>query len=130
MSQCQCWAGRGQLRPNPRASSRIFSRPSHRWYAKRRLDPLEAAASDPDIHVLIADRELQRQGTAGWIVDGVMARAALRPELDRNAAIDTVWLLMDPVIFSRLTRNRAWSADRYASWFAASVTRLLTSDHS
>ncbi|HEX5907395.1 MAG TPA: helix-turn-helix domain-containing protein [Propionibacteriaceae bacterium] len=94
------------------------------------LAAYEAAASDPDIHVLIADRELQRQRTAGWIVDGVMARAALRPELDRNAAIDTVWLLMDPVIFSRLTRNRAWSTDRYASWFATSITRLLTSDHS
>jgi AcrR family transcriptional regulator len=94
------------------------------------LAAYEAAASDPDIHVLIADRELQRQRTAGWIVDGVMARAALRPELDRNAAIDTVWLLMDPVIFSRLTRNRAWSIDRYASWFGTSITRLLTSDHS
>ena len=94
------------------------------------LAAYEAAASDPDIHVLIADREQQRQRTAGWIVDGVMARAALRPELDPNAAIDTVWLLMDPVIFSRLTENRDWSTDRYASWFAASVTRLLTSDHS
>jgi hypothetical protein len=57
-----------------------------------------------------------------------MARAALRPRLDRAAAIDTVWLLMDPVIFSRLTGSRAWSADRYASWFADSVTQLLTSD--
>lgn len=91
------------------------------------LAAYEAAASDLDIHVLIADRELQRQRTAGWIVDGVMARAMLRPELDRTAAIDTVWLLMDPVIFSRLTRNRAWSTDRYASWFADSVTQLLTS---
>jgi TetR/AcrR family transcriptional regulator of autoinduction and epiphytic fitness len=94
------------------------------------LAAYEAAASDPDIHVLIADRESQRQRTAAWIVDGVMARAALRPELDRNAAIDEVWLLMDPVIFSRLSRNRSWSADRYVAWFAASVTRLLTSDHS
>lgn len=92
------------------------------------LAAYEAAASDPDIHVLIADRESQRQGTAAWIVDGVMARAALRPTLDRTAAIDTVWLLMDPVIFSRLTRNRGWSADRYASWFADSVARSLTSD--
>jgi AcrR family transcriptional regulator len=94
------------------------------------LAAYEAAASDPDIHILIADRESQRQRTAGWIVDGVMARAALRSDVDRTAAIDTVWLLMDPVIFSRLTRNRAWSTDCYASWFAASVTRLLTSDHS
>jgi AcrR family transcriptional regulator len=93
------------------------------------LAAYEAAAADPDIHVLIADRESQRQRTASWIVDGVMTRAALRSGLDRTAAVDTVWLLMDPVVFSRLTRNRAWSADHYASWFADSVTRLLTSVH-
>jgi AcrR family transcriptional regulator len=91
------------------------------------LAAYEAAAADPDIHVLIADRESQRQRTASWIVDGVMARATLRAGLGRAAAIDTVWLLMDPVVFSRLTRSRAWSDDRYASWFADSVARLLTS---
>lgn len=92
------------------------------------LAAYEAARADPDIHVLIADRESQRQHTASWIVDGVMARAALRPELDRTAAIDTVWLLMEPVIFSRLIRHRRWSHDRYRSWFADSVTQLLTSE--
>jgi TetR/AcrR family transcriptional regulator, regulator of autoinduction and epiphytic fitness len=89
------------------------------------LAAYEAAASDPDIHVLIADRESQRERTAGWIVDGVTARAVLRPEIDRTAAIDTVWMLMDPVIFSRLTRHRGWSPDRYRSWFANSVIQLL-----
>jgi AcrR family transcriptional regulator len=92
------------------------------------LAAYEAATSDPDIHVLIADRESQRQRSAAWIVDGVTARAALRPGLDRAAAIEMVWLMMDPVIFSRLTRNRSWSTDHYASWFAESVTRLLTSE--
>jgi AcrR family transcriptional regulator len=90
------------------------------------LAAYEAARSDPDIQVLIADRESQRQATAGWIVDGVRARSQLRSGLDRVGAIDMVWMLMDPVVFSRLTRHRGWSADRYASWFADSVVRLLT----
>jgi AcrR family transcriptional regulator len=93
------------------------------------LAAYEAARSDPDIQVLIADRESQRQGTAGWIVDGVRARSLLRSGLDRASAIDMVWMLMDPVVFSRLTRHRGWSADRYASWFADSVIRLLTAHH-
>ncbi len=93
------------------------------------LAAYEAARSDPDIQILIADRESQRQGTAGWIVDGVTARSPLRPGLDRAGAIDMVWMLMDPVVFSRLTRHRGWSLDRYASWFADSVIRLLTSNH-
>jgi AcrR family transcriptional regulator len=90
------------------------------------LTAYEAARSDPDIEVLIADRESQRQRTASWIVDGVAARSPLRPGVDRVGAIDTVWMLMDPVVFSRLTRHRGWSADRYASWFADSIIRLLT----
>jgi AcrR family transcriptional regulator len=92
------------------------------------LAAYEAAASDPDIQLLILDRESQRERTTAWIVDSVLERAALRPGLDRAGAIDTVWMLMDPVIFNRLTRHRGWSPDRYTSWFADSVTRLLTSD--
>jgi AcrR family transcriptional regulator len=89
------------------------------------LAAYEAAASDPDIQLLIMDRESQRERTTTWIVNGVVERAELRPGLDRAAAIDTVWMLMDPVIFNRLTRHRGWSPDRYASWFADSVTMLL-----
>lgn len=91
------------------------------------LAAYEAAALDPDIQTLIADRASQRERTASWIVDGVLARAALRAGLDRAAAVDTVWMLMDPVVFSRLTQHRGWSAERYATWFTTSVTRLLTS---
>jgi TetR/AcrR family transcriptional regulator, regulator of autoinduction and epiphytic fitness len=91
------------------------------------LAAYEAAATDPDIQLLILDREAQRERTTGWIVDGVVKRAGLRSGLGRAGAIDTVWLLMDPVVFSRLTRQRGWSPDRYASWFADGVARLLTS---
>jgi AcrR family transcriptional regulator len=89
------------------------------------LAAYEAAASDPDIQLLIMDRESQRERTATWIVDGVLERAGLRPGLDRAGAIDTVWMLMDPVIFNRLSRHRGWSLDRYASWFADVLARLL-----
>jgi AcrR family transcriptional regulator len=89
------------------------------------LAAYEAAASDPDIQLLILDRESQRERTAAWIVDSALERAALRAGLDRAGAIDTVWMLMDPVIFNRLTRHRGWSSDRYASWFADSVAQLL-----
>jgi AcrR family transcriptional regulator len=89
------------------------------------LAAYEAAACDPDIQLLIMDRESQRERTASWIVDGVVERAGLRPGIARASAIDTVWMLMDPAIFNRLTRHRGWSPDRYASWFADSVARLL-----
>jgi AcrR family transcriptional regulator len=93
------------------------------------LAAYEAAASDADIYVVITDRERQRARTASWIVDGVLGRASLRPGLDRTTAVDTIWMLMDPVVFSRLTRHRGWSAERYATWFADSVTQLLQPHH-
>ena len=89
------------------------------------LAAYEAASGDPAIQTLIREQERQRQGTASWIVDGVIARATLRPGLDRAAAIDIVWLMMDPVVFSRLTRQRRWRPQKYESWFADSVVRLL-----
>jgi TetR/AcrR family transcriptional regulator, regulator of autoinduction and epiphytic fitness len=89
------------------------------------LAAYEAAASDLDIHLLVTDRQLQRERTAGWIVDGVVGRASLRAGLDRAAAVDTVWMLMDPAVFSRLTRHRGWSPERYSTWFADSVARML-----
>jgi AcrR family transcriptional regulator len=89
------------------------------------LAAYEAAHSDPDIQLLIMDRESQRERTASWIVDGVAERAGLLPGLNKSEAIDTVWMLMDPAVFNRLTVHRGWSLGRYTSWFADSVARLL-----
>lgn len=85
----------------------------------------EAATVDPGLRELAADRLAQRSRTAEWIADQVIQRAALRPGLDRDAAVDTVWLLMEPVLFARLTDDRGWSDERYRDWFADSAQRLL-----
>lgn len=86
----------------------------------------EAAAADPALRPFVEQRLADRAGTAGWIADGVLARTTLRPGLDRAAAVDTVWLLMEPVLFCRLTDHRGWSAERYRRWFTDSAERLLT----
>jgi TetR/AcrR family transcriptional regulator, regulator of autoinduction and epiphytic fitness len=85
----------------------------------------EAAPTDPEIKALTERQEAQREITAGWIVDGIIARAPLRADITRAIAIDTVWLLMDPVVFSRLTRRRGWRPSEFESWFVHSVPRLL-----
>lgn len=88
----------------------------------------EAAAADPTLRPFVEQRLADRAGTAAWIADGVLARATLRPGLDRAAAVDTVWLLMEPVLFCRLTGSRGWSGERYRRWFTDSVARLLVVD--
>jgi AcrR family transcriptional regulator len=88
------------------------------------LAAFEAARSDDRLAPLAAQLKAQRAVTAGWIVDGLAARSPLRT--DRAQAVDTIWLLMEPALFDRLTTDRGWSPQRYGGWFADSALRLLT----
>jgi AcrR family transcriptional regulator len=89
------------------------------------LAALDAAPLDDEISAVAAQMAAQREVMAAWLVDGVARRGSLRDDLDRAQAIDTVWLLMDPVVYTRLTGPRGWPAARFRVWFAASVLRLL-----
>src|SRR6478609_2228129 len=88
------------------------------------LAAYEAAASDPVVARLVDDQEQRRAITARWMVDGVAALSPLRPGLTAGS----VWLLMDPAVFVRLTRRRGWTPERYETWWAESVLRLLTDE--
>lgn len=88
------------------------------------LAAFEAARSDQRLAPLAAQLKAQRTTIASWIVDGVATRSLLRT--DRAEAIDTVWLLMDPALFDRLTTDRGWTPQRYGAWFADCALRLLT----
>jgi AcrR family transcriptional regulator len=88
----------------------------------------EAAAADPSLRSLVQQRLDQRSQTAEWIVDGILKRSTLRPDLDRAHAVDTVWVLMEPVVFCRLTEDRHWNPDEYRRWFATNVALLLSAD--
>jgi AcrR family transcriptional regulator len=89
------------------------------------LAALEAARIDEDIAAVAAQLMTQRQVMATWLVDGLLRRSPLRDGTDRAAAIDTVWALMDPALFCRLTGNRRWSAARFRNWFTDCTLRLL-----
>jgi hypothetical protein len=89
------------------------------------LAALDSAAQDPDIGMVAAQLAGQREVMAAWLVDGLRQRAALRDGLDRAEAVDTVWLLMDPAVFTRLTRARGWPPARFQAWFTGAVLRLL-----
>lgn len=78
-----------------------------------------AAAGDPAIAELAAEIDRRRRVIAAWIVDGVAARAPVRVE--RDEAVDTAAVLLDPVVHRRLAR----SGTPYAAWLADALTRLL-----
>jgi TetR/AcrR family transcriptional regulator, regulator of autoinduction and epiphytic fitness len=92
------------------------------------LAVFEAASTDAELADLARQMTIQRATTAGWIVDELRRRAPLRVGSTRSETIDTVWVLMDPAVFDRLTRRRGWTLRRYQRWFASSVAHLLTAD--
>lgn len=89
------------------------------------LAVFEGSSRDAELERLAGQMVSQRATTAGWIVEGVTRLAPLRQDLTRAEAVDTVWLLMDPAVFVRLTRERKWSVERYRRWTAGAVARLL-----
>jgi hypothetical protein len=99
------------------------------WLDRSTLDVLAFVARrlhiDPTMRALADQLASQRATTAAWIVDGIMQRSTLRTKIDRDQAIDTIWLLMDPVVFCRLTRDRAWTPERFERWITDSIPRLL-----
>jgi AcrR family transcriptional regulator len=92
------------------------------------LAAFEAAPTDAELEELARQLTAQRATTAGWIVDQLAGKAPLREGCAREEAVDTVWILMDPAVFDRLTRQRRWTLPQYQQWFASSVDRLLLGD--
>jgi hypothetical protein len=100
-------------------------RPAQQRSAGLVLAVFEAASADAELAALAEQLTAQRAATAGWIVDQLIGKARLRVGCTRQEAVDTVWILMDPAVFDRLTRRRGWRFQQYEHWFAGSVERLL-----
>lgn len=84
-----------------------------------------AVGADDGVAAVAAQLDGQRRVMAAWVVANLGRRARLRPGLGTERAVDTVWLLMDPVVHRRLTRDRRWSAEDFQAWFADSVHLLV-----
>jgi AcrR family transcriptional regulator len=85
----------------------------------------QAAGADEEIAGLARVFDDQRRVGAQAIVAGLRTHRSLRADLAGDTAADTMWLLMDPVVYRRLTVDCAWSPAAYEQWFADSARRLL-----
>jgi len=88
----------------------------------------EGASTDPELSILAEQMIAQRGRMAAWLVDALAERARLARDCSRDMLLDTVWILMDPALFDRLTRQRHWTLEQYEHWFARSIRRLLTDE--
>jgi len=92
------------------------------------LAVFEGARTDAALAELADQMTAQRTGTAEWLVEAMTRVAPLRAECTRHEAVETLWILMDPAVFERLTRRRGWTPARYQQWFSRAARRLLTPD--
>jgi AcrR family transcriptional regulator len=95
------------------------------------LAVFEGAASDAELAAVATQLVHQRVKTARWLVGRLATVTPLPTGCTHEEAVDTVWLLMDPAVFDRLTRQRQWTVQHYERWFADSIGRLLvdTTNH-
>jgi AcrR family transcriptional regulator len=90
------------------------------------LQALEVAAGmDPAARDLAEQGERYRLHDARMIVDRLRDLDALTGDLTYDAAVDLVWLAMDPALFDRLVRVRGWSTDRFSEWLAHNLLTQL-----
>jgi AcrR family transcriptional regulator len=92
------------------------------------LSAFEGAGSDQELAGLAAQMSAQRITMATWVVARLAALGALRADVGEDEAADSVFALMEPALFDRLTRHRGWTLARYQDWIARSLRRLLVSD--
>jgi len=122
------WAGRAQSAAGPAGFAAACAEQlaeSAQRAAGLTLVALEAARADTDTATVAAQLMAQRQVMAAWMVDGLLRWSPLRAGMDHATAVDTVWALMDPALFCRLTGDRHWSPARFRDWFADALLRLL-----
>lgn len=92
------------------------------------LSVFEGAGSDSELAALAAQMTAQRVTMATWAVARLSALGALPADVSEQEAADTVFAIMEPALFDRLTRQRGWTLARYQDWIAWSLRRLLAAD--
>ena len=87
---------------------------------------LEAAASDPELAVVMeavkATRRTEMAESVGLLAgpDGVLE--------DEEEAAATLYVLYSPQVAQILTEHLGWSYDRYETWLADAIERLVLND--
>jgi TetR/AcrR family transcriptional regulator, regulator of autoinduction and epiphytic fitness len=87
-----------------------------------------AAATDTEVIELANTTEARRRQGAAAVVDSVRSVSALRPGLTPDRAVDVLWLLNGPLVYTQLVRQAAWPLDRYQAWLADTMVQQLLGD--
>ena len=115
------WFQEALSEPDPPQSVRLHARNVTRMH-RQAGDVVEvlrvAAGADEELRTLWQTAERERRADAAVFIDALRRKGPLRDGLDRDSAIDIMWLFTGPEAFQRLVRARRWSLSRYEEWLA------------
>jgi AcrR family transcriptional regulator len=86
-----------------------------------------AAAADGEARSLLERMRSERRGGSAGFIGFLVARGALRPELDRTRAGDVAWVLNDPGLYHLLVHERGWTPGQFQKWLAETLKDQLLS---
>lgn len=85
----------------------------------------DAARSDEDAAVLLADVARQRHKGQRRVARSVAASGSLRPGVRERDAADIIHALASPEVYGLLVLDRGWSGERYEKWLTAILSDQL-----
>jgi TetR/AcrR family transcriptional regulator, regulator of autoinduction and epiphytic fitness len=85
----------------------------------------DAARSDEDAALLLAEIARQRHEGQRRITRSLAHSGALRPGLRERDAADIIHALASPEVYGLLVFDRGWSGERYEKWLRALLTDQL-----
>jgi|SRR5271166_3094973 len=122
------WYREALREPDPRRSLRLYARNVAR-VQERYADLHEvlqmAAVADDELGELWQASEDERRTGAGYVIDALLGKGPLKPGLDRDSAVDLLWVFSASDIFRRLVRRRGWTSQRYEQWLAGTFCDQL-----
>lgn len=85
----------------------------------------DAAPLDPDLRAFADELNARRVGHMRAFVEDIATKGGLRADLSVEMAGDILWALNSSEFFLLCVRDRAWPTERFESWFADALKRLL-----
>lgn len=114
--------------PDPRRSLELHARNLVRIsarYAGIEATLQAAATADPELAELWQRNEAERRMGAEYVLDALLRKSPLRPDLRREEAIDLLWAFAATDCYRRLVQVRGWSTSRYELWLADTLCAQL-----
>jgi TetR/AcrR family transcriptional regulator of autoinduction and epiphytic fitness len=83
----------------------------------------EAAKTEPQLAILQTRIRAERLENMRLIARAIANHTALR--VSESQAVDTLWTLTSPELYTLLTGARQWTREQYIAWLQDSLARLL-----